>query len=92
LDLQDISEKTFEEILSFMHTKKPPNNATNLLELFAASARLEMKELMNSTAKILMEKVTPDNAPDIMKLCNKYPHEELSKKAFIELKKKFPDL
>jgi hypothetical protein len=91
LELQDISEKTFEQILNFMYSKNPPNNATNLLELFAASGRLQMKELMDATAKILIEKVTPDNAPDIIKLCNKYAHEELGKKAFNELKKKFQD-
>jgi hypothetical protein len=51
-----------------------------------------MKELMDATAKILMEKVTPDNAPDVIKICNKYAHTELIKKAFVELKKKFPDL
>jgi Leucine-rich repeat (LRR) protein len=91
LELQDISEKTFEEILNFMHSKNSPNNTTNLLELYAASGRLQMKELMDATAKILMEIVTPDNAPDIIKLCNKYAHEELGKKAFNELKKKFQD-
>jgi hypothetical protein len=92
LNLEHVSEKTFEEILNFMHTKNPPNNDANLLELFTASARLEMKELMDATAEILKENVTPANALDIMNLCKKYPHEELSKKAFIELKKNFPDL
>jgi cell division protein FtsB len=87
LELKDIAEKTFEEILNFMQSKNPPNNATNLLELFAASGRLEMKELMNATAEVLKEKVTQDNALDIMKLCKKYPHEELGKKAFNEMKK-----
>jgi Leucine-rich repeat (LRR) protein len=91
LELQDISEKTFEAILSFMYSKNPPNNATNLTELFAASARLQMKELKDMTAEILMEKVTPNNAADIIKLCQKYKHVELSKKAFNELKKNFPD-
>jgi regulator of replication initiation timing len=91
LELYDLSEKTFEAILSFMQSKSPPNNATNLIELFAASARLQMKELMDSTAEILMEKVTPDNAPEIIILCKKYGHEELRKKAFIELKKSFGD-
>jgi Leucine-rich repeat (LRR) protein len=92
LELKDIAEKTFEELLKFMHTKNPPNNATNLLELFAASGRLEMKELMDATAEILKEKVTLDNAPDIMKLCKKYPHEGLGKKAFNEMKKIYGDL
>jgi FtsZ-binding cell division protein ZapB len=87
LELKDVSEKTFEEILSFMQTKKPPNNAANLVELFGASARLEMKELMNATANILKKKVTPANALEILNLCKKYPHEELGKKAFNEMKK-----
>jgi hypothetical protein len=91
LDLRDITGKTFESILSFMYNKRPPNNATNLTELFAASARLQMKELMDKTSEILMEKVTPDNAAEIIILCQKFGHEELRKKACIELKKTFPD-
>jgi hypothetical protein len=91
LELHDLSEKTFEAILSFMYSKNPPNNATNLTELFAASARLQMKELKDMTAEILKGKVTPNNAADIIKLCQKYKHVELSKKAFNELKKNFPD-
>jgi regulator of replication initiation timing len=91
LELKDVSEKTFEEILNFMHIKNPLKNATNLVELFAASGRLEMKELMDSTAEILMQKVTPGNALAIMNLCEKYGHEKLRKKAFDELKKTFPD-
>jgi hypothetical protein len=50
-----------------------------------------MNELLDSTAKILMEKVSPDNALDVMKLCKKYPHDELRKKAFEELKKDLAD-
>jgi DNA repair exonuclease SbcCD ATPase subunit len=91
LELHDLTEETFETILSFMYSKIPPNNATNLTGLFAASGRLQMKELLDITARILMEKVDPDNAPDVIKLCKKYGHEELRKKAFIELKKSFPD-
>lgn len=91
LELHDLSEEIFQEILNFMYTKKPPNNAANLLELFAASARLEMKELKDLTAEILMEKVTPENAIDILNLCKKYGHEELRKKTFDDLKKFFPD-
>jgi chromosome segregation ATPase len=91
LKLHDLTEKTFEAILNFMHSKNPPNNATNFIELFAASARLQMKELMDMTAEILMEKVSPDNAPEIIILCKKYDHDHLRKKAFNELKKDYTD-
>jgi cell division protein FtsB len=91
VELEDISENAFEDILTFMYTKNPPNNATNLFELFAASGRLEMKELMDATADILKEKITLENALDVMNLCKKYPHDELRKKAFDELKKDFAD-
>jgi hypothetical protein len=91
LILDDITEQTFEAILNFMYSKNRPNNTTNLIELFAASARLQMKDLMDMTAEILMEKITPDNAPETIILCKKYKHDQLSKKAFKELKKNFPD-
>jgi hypothetical protein len=51
-----------------------------------------MKELMDATARILMENVTPANALEILQLSKKLGHEELSKKAFNELKKSFPDV
>jgi regulator of replication initiation timing len=91
LKLDDLTEKTFEAILNFMYSKNPPNNATNPIELFAASARLQMKELMDMTAEILMEKVNPDNAPEIIILCKKYGNDQLRKKAFNELKKDYTD-
>jgi hypothetical protein len=72
-------------------SENPPNNATNPIELFAASARLQMKELMDMTAEILMEKVNPDNAPEIIILCKKYGNDQLRKKAFNELKKDYTD-
>lgn len=91
LEIKDISEETFEEDLKYMRNKNPPNETVNLVELFAAGARLEMKKLKDQTASILMDKVTPESAVDVIKLCQKYRHDELLKKAFIELKKTIPD-
>jgi hypothetical protein len=50
-----------------------------------------MKELKDLVAGILMEKVTLDNAADIMKLGIKYKHEGMRKKALEELNKNYAD-
>lgn len=89
LELKHVSEDTFSEIFNFMQTKTPPSNAIKLLELFIACARLEIKELMDITAEMLMDKVTLDDAPDIIKLCKKFGYEELKMRAFDEIKKNF---
>lgn len=68
-----------------MCDKIPPGDNSNLVEIYASSARLEMKELLNMTAGILMEKITLENANVIMK----FGHDELRMKAFEELKKNF---
>jgi hypothetical protein len=90
LELKDISAVSFGEILNFMYEKSPPSDGANLIELYGASARLEMKQLMDMTAKALMDTMTPAIAPDIIKMCIKFDHEELRKKAFDEVKKNFP--
>jgi hypothetical protein len=91
LELHDISVKTFEEILNFMYNKKASGETTDLIELFGASSRLEMKELSDITANKLMDKITFDNSPDIIKLAKKYGYKELLKKAVDELKKSLED-
>jgi hypothetical protein len=91
LELHDISDEIFEEVLNFMYTKKSPNKTTDLIELFGASSRLEMKELSDITANKLMDKITSDNSPDIIKLAKKYGYKELLKKAVDELKKSLED-
>lgn len=53
MELHDLSATTFEEILKFMYTKNPPDEAADDLELFTASARLEMNELKELMAEIL---------------------------------------
>lgn len=59
------------------------------MELYAASGRLEMKEFMDITAVMLMDKITPENALAVLNLCSKYANEKLEKKAYEEYGKKF---
>lgn len=89
LELNDISEETFEEILNFMVTKQPPKPAANFCQIYAASGRLRMKELVDLCAEMLMEKVTHENALKILNMCEKIPNVELRKKALDELKKSY---
>lgn len=91
LKLQDISKEMLVAILKFMMTKRPPSEEMNIVELYAASARFEITELMVITAAMLMDKITLENAPDVIKLGLQYGNREMQVKAFAELKKKFPD-
>lgn len=84
LKLEDISEEVFEEILKFMVTKEPPKSTSNLFQIYAASGRLQMKELNDHCAKILMDKVTPQNSLKILHVCDRFPNIELQNKALEE--------
>lgn len=85
LALLNLSQEAFEEILKFMETKNPPDASSNMDEIYAASALLEMFELNNLIADILIEKVNPVNADIIVRLCYKYRmHDKLFNKALEE--------
>lgn len=91
LKLTDISEELVNEILNFMCIGNPPNEKIDPILLLAASCRLEVDVLSDFLAENLQEKVTPDNALDILILCNKYNmYEDLKMKAFVEFEKNFP--
>lgn len=55
-----------------MNDKSPPNENANMVELFSASCRLKMDPLTAIVADRLMNQVNPENAFDVMAICNKY--------------------
>ncbi len=68
LTLRNISIKTFKEIYKYMINKKPPatTDADEILEILAASVKLQMFDLKDKSLKLLKESVTEENCPRIM--------------------------
>ncbi|KAL7013128.1 hypothetical protein ACKWTF_015209 [Chironomus riparius] len=60
--------------------------------LFAAADKLKIQELKNYAAAKIIQMITEENALDILKLGNKYDHEEMRFRAFEEVKKKYPNI
>jgi len=91
LNLVDISVEIFEIILKFLYTDElPGDDGTNFLQLFAAAGKLKIKELKDFAANKLNDLIDENNAIEVLKLSNKYEHDELRQKSFNELKKMYP--
>jgi len=92
LNLVDISVEIFEIILKFLYTDElTDDEGTNFLHLFAAAGKLKIQELMNFAAVKIIQMITEENSLDILKLSNKYNHDEMRFRAFEAFKRKYPN-
>lgn len=91
LSLENIPVEIFKELLKFFYGGKVEINERNAKEIFMAAGRLKMKELQDISSKILVNLVSESNAVEMLKLSNKYNHEELREKSFEEIQKFFND-
>lgn len=87
LELKNTSEKTFLKIKDFLQAGKLPNESTNLtdlIDIFEASSRLEMTQLLQETRNLINKKLKLANYKDISDvifLCDKMGFNEHRKKA-----------
>lgn len=91
LNLVDISVGMFARILKYLYTNEVPQDV-NLLFLYAAAGRLQIKNLKDYAATKIMDWVNIGNALEIFELSCKYEHNQLKKKAYAEIKKKYPSI
>lgn len=92
LNLVDISVDIFEIILNFLYTDELPNDLDEYMsKLFAAAGRLKIHGLKEFAAFKIIQMINNENVIEILKLSNKYDHEEMRLKAFEALKKKYPE-
>jgi len=89
LNLIDISVPTFEIILKFIYNDEFPLEDVDFVNLFAAAGLLNIKDLMNFSARHILKKINDQNALDVLRLSNKYQQNELRQKAFNEIRKKY---
>lgn len=93
LNLVDISVETFEVILKFLYTDElPDDDGMNFLHLFATAGKLKIDDLKNFAAKKLINKIKDENSIDILRLSNKYEHNELRICAYENIKKENPKI
>ena len=59
------------------------------MSLLVAAGRLKIEELKNFAATQAMNQIDGDNALEILKLSNKYEHNELWQKAVDEIRKRY---
>jgi hypothetical protein len=75
--------------LNFIYNETPPSDDANLIDLYAACGKLEIKDFMEVVAQILIKSLTPENSLEVLNLCQLYPHEKLKMKAFDKFKENF---
>lgn len=90
MELKEISKETFEEVLSFVYFDKSPDDSSNLVEIFSTAGKLEIRGLLEMTARKLLKKINHENAFDVLILSNVYDHDELRVKSFEMIKEMFP--
>lgn len=90
LELQDISVDTFECVIEYVYTDKPPRTQ-NLIEVFAAAGLLKIKGLKNIAAGLLILSINNEadlkNLFKIYNFAHKFEHGKLRLKAFEGIKK-----
>jgi FtsZ-binding cell division protein ZapB len=92
LEFKNISEQVIEAIIFYLQNGKLPETEVNLNELYAASRKLQIDELLKITRDLMFEKVDPKTALDVLLSCDKFSlDQELKMKAFKEFGKNFPD-
>lgn len=91
-NLSEIPVEIFEVILKFLYNDEIPGNDTNFLHLYDAAGMLKIQELKEFAAKKVIQVITQDNAVEILKLSNKYDHEEMRLKSFAVIKNKYSGL
>jgi len=93
LNLIDIPVKIFEKVLNFIYTDEYScEDDTNLLQLFAAAGRLKINKLKENVASKILDQINSENALDVLKLSNKYDHNELREKSFMKIKEMYPKM
>lgn len=89
--VDEISVESFKVILNFVYDEKFPDDGDNLLEVYAAAAKMEIQQLKEFTASKLLESIDENNALTILKLAKKYESIDLKLMAFDRIKLLFPD-
>lgn len=93
--LDDISVKTFECVLDYVYTDKPPKTQ-NLIEVFLAAGLLKIKGLKNITAGLLLLSLNNEknlmNLFKIYQLAHSFEHGKMKLKAFEEIEKQIPGI
>ena len=94
LDLIDIPVQTFEIILNFIYNDEFPLDEVNLdiIRLFAAAGQLKIIDLMNYSARHILKIINEQNALELLRLSNKYEHNEIRQKAFDIIKLRYPKI
>lgn len=91
ITFNEISVESFKVILNFVYDEKFPDEGDNMLEVYAAAAKMEINQLKEFAASRLLEAIDDTNALTIMRLAKKYESNELKLMAFNRIKLLFPD-
>ncbi|XP_070493828.1 uncharacterized protein [Chironomus tepperi] len=93
LKMVDIPVGIFEVILKYFYTDELPGvDGMNILHLYATAGKLKIEELKEYAATKIIQSLDSKNPHEVLKLSNKYNHDEMRYQAYEALKKKYPDV
>ncbi|XP_065209118.1 speckle-type POZ protein B-like [Planococcus citri] len=77
INIADIEQETFEEILHYIYTGKTTNLEESAFELLPAADKYDLKELKTKCEEVLFRKLSIDNAGSILILADMHHAEDL---------------
>jgi len=90
LKLVDCSLASLKAILQFIYERKFPSDDEDMVGLFNAAGRFDIKKLKDYTEQKLGQKVGESNAFEILVISNQFNSPTLKAKSFAEIKKMLP--
>lgn len=91
LKLSNINKETFKVIVDFIYKDDIPSDDANFLELYAATGKLKIEELMKMAEEKLSENVNETNFLEILTVANIYNSWKLKEKSVAFVHEMFPD-
>ncbi|XP_065204314.1 speckle-type POZ protein-like [Planococcus citri] len=91
IDITDMDQEPFEEMLHFIYTGKVKNLHESAFELLPVADRFDIEELRIKCEEVLFKKLSPDNALKILILADTHHAKELKEGCLRFIKKNFDD-
>lgn len=89
MKFSNIKSDVLENVLEFVYHSKLSNDNVNILEIYAAASRLNMKSLEEFAGEKLLAFITEANAFQFLIFSHKLPHTKLKAKAFATIRNTF---
>ncbi|XP_065204312.1 speckle-type POZ protein-like [Planococcus citri] len=89
IDITDMDQETFEEMLHYVYTGKVKNLDESAFELLPVADKYDLEELRIMCEEVLLKKLSPDNAVKILILADMHRAKKLKAGCLLFIKKNY---